>query len=192
MPEYQVDFVYKTYHTVRIEAESPEQALDSIMEKTYGVEPDWNPDKEFLAKTQETDDPYYAVSVEAHVDCKYLWHVDIWDDPYPEVNCFDSYEEAVEAAGDRYEISPTEIEFDDTKYMIPCKFAESGGIAVELRPEHIEQIIPLLKSHIDADGDSVNARVAYNRLILAFEGEAGRDKCLTPHQAPDHKGVFNV
>jgi hypothetical protein len=177
MAEYDVDFVYKTYHTARIHAESPEAALDQVMDKTYGVEPDWESDKEFLKETLQDDDPYNAVSVEARVDCQFVWEVRTGCDDF---EIFDTAEEAYEVAGDKHEVSSEVIEFDSKDYSIPCKFAETGGIGVELRPEHVATILPLLKGEIEGGRDSVLSRVAYNRLLMALEGEGARSKCYDP------------
>jgi hypothetical protein len=178
--EYSVDFVYKTYHTARIHAESPEAALDQVMEKTYGVEPDWESDKDFLKETLQDDDPYNALSVEARVDCQFVWDVHTPDDYYCQYESFDSYEEAEKFAGEKYSVESNVVEFEKTDYEIRCKFAESGGISVELRPEHIATILPLLKGEIEGGRDSFMGRVAYNRLLLALDGEAARDKCYNP------------
>jgi hypothetical protein len=180
MAKFVVDFVYKTYHTAEIDAESPDKALDQVMAKTYGVEPDWESDKDFLKETLDDDDPYNALSVEAHVDCQFVWQVHTPDDYFSEFDLYDSFDEAHEAAGDKYEISSEVLEFDKKEYAIPCKFAEEGGICVELRPEHIATILPLLKGEIEGDRDSVLSRVAYNRLLLALEGERARSECYAP------------
>ena len=180
MAEYDVDFVYKTYHTARIHAESPEAALDQVIDKTYGVEPDWESDKEFLKETLQDDDPHNALSVEARVNCQFVWAVHTPDDYYSEFDYYDSYDEAREFAGDKYEVSSEVIKFDPKDYSIPCKFAETGGIGVELRPEHVATILPLLKREIEGGRDSVLSRVAYNRLLMALEGEGARSKCYDP------------
>jgi len=177
MAEYDVDFVYKTYHTARIHAESPEAAMDQVMDKTYGLEPDWESDKDFLKETLQNDDPYNALSVEARVDCQFVWEVRTG---YDDFEIFDTAEEAYKVAGDKYEVSSEVIEFDGKEHAIPCKFAEEGGIGVELRPEHIAIILPLLKGEIEGDRDSSLSRVAYNRLLLALEGEKARSKCYDP------------
>jgi len=188
MAEYDVDFIYKTYHTARIHAESPEAALDQVMDKTYGVEPDWESDKDFLKETLQDDDPYYAVSVEARVDCQFVWAVHTPDDYYSEAEAefeyYDSDDEALEFAGDKYEVSSEVIEFDEKDYSIPCKFAEPRGVSVELWPEHVATILPLLKGEIEGGRDSSLSRVAYNRLLMALEGEGARSKCYDPNYIP--------
>lgn len=183
MAEYDVDFVYKTYHTARIHAESPEAALDQVMEKTYGVEPDWESDKDFLKETLQDDDPYNALSVEARVDCQFVWHVHTPDDYWLGYQTFDSYGEASEVAGDKYDIESGVIEFDPKDHSIPCKFAEPRAVGVELWPEHVATILPLLKGEIEGGRDSALSRVAYNRLLMALEGEAARSKCYNPNIA---------
>ena len=183
LAEYDVGFVYKTYHTARIHAESPEAALDQVAEKVYGVEPDWEQDKDFLLETRETDDPYYSDSLEAHVDCQFVWDVHTPDDYYCQYESFDSYEEAKKFAGEKYSVESGVVEFEKRDYEIRCKFAEDGGISVELRPEHIATILPLLKGEIEGGRDSFMGRVAYNRLLLALDGEAARSKCYSPSSA---------
>lgn len=177
MKIYNVDFVYKTYHWATILADSPDDALDKVADLTYGVEPDWKPDKEFLKDTQHDD--YEGVSVEATVECQFVWWVekcdftldDLYEDPYPEY--YDSYEEAEAAIGDdeNCQIVEQTINFDKTEYQMPCKFLEAGGIMVELKEEYILAILPLLKHAIEGGQDSVSARVAYNRLLSALEGK---------------------
>lgn len=185
MAEYNVDFVYKTYHTARIHAESPEDALDQVMDKTYGVEPDWESDKDFLKETLQDDDPYYAVSVEARVDCQFVWEVKrLIRTGYDDFEIFDTAEEAYEVASDKYEVSSEVIEFDEKDYSIPCKFAEPRGVSVELWPEHVATILPLLKKEIEGGRDSSLSRVAYNRLLMALEGKRARSKCYDPNYIP--------
>jgi hypothetical protein len=175
MKIYNVDFVYKTYHWATILADSPDDALKTVANLTYGVEPDWKPDKEFLKDTQYDD--YEGVSVEATVNCQFVWWVKKWDlgkaDEDPYLECYDSYEEAEAAIGDDENCQTVEqtIEFDKTEYQMPCKFLEAGGIMVELKEEYILAILPLLKHAIEGGQDSVSARVAYNRLLSALEGK---------------------
>ena len=181
--EYSVDFVYKTYHTARIHAESPEAALEKVSEKVYGIDPQWEPDPDFLLETRETDDPYYGDSLEAHVDCQFVWDVHTPDDYYCQYESFDTYEEAREFAGEKYSVESGVVEFEKRDYEIRCKFAEPNGISVELQPEQIATILPLLKGEIEGGRDSVLSRVAYNRLLLALDGEAARNKCYNPSSA---------
>ena len=176
MAKFGVDFVYKTYHTVEIEAESPDKALDQVMEKTYGVQPDWEPDEEFLKQTLEEEE-YYRTSVEAHVHCQYVWHVHMPDDGWHEFDIFDTEEEAREESDGKYRITPEVQEFDKKEYAIQCKFDEFDAYKVSLREEHILAILPALKREIEGDRDSVAARIAYNRLVIALDGERARDRC---------------
>ena len=111
MAKFGVDFVYKTYHTVEIEAESPDKALDQVMKKTYGVQPDWEPDEEFLKQTLEEEE-YYRTSVEAHVHCQYVWHVHMPEDGWHEFDIFDTEEDAREESDGKYEITPEVRAFD--------------------------------------------------------------------------------
>ena len=181
MKIYNVDFVYKTYHWATILADSPEEALNTVANLTYGVEPDWKPDKEFLKDTQHDD--YEGVSVEASVECQFVWWVekcdftldDLYEDPYPEY--YDSQEEAEAAIkeGDKNcQVLEQTINFDKIEYRMPCNFLENGAMMVELKEEHILAILPLLKHAIEGESDSVSARVAYNRLATALEGEGGK------------------
>lgn len=176
MAKFGVDFVYKTYHTVEIEAESPDKALDQVMKKTYGVQPNWEPDEEFLKQTLEEEE-YYRTSVEAHVHCQYVWHVHMPDDGWHEFDIFDTEEEAREESDGKYEITPEVQAFDKKEYAIQCKFDEFDAYKVGLREEHILAILPALKREIEGDRDSVAARIAYNRLVIALDGEKARDRC---------------
>lgn len=178
MSEFEVDFIYKTYHTARVTAESPEEALEYISSKTYGAEPDYEADKQFLEETLDPDE-YHRVSVEAHVCACFVWDVDNPEDPCPYY--FDTYEEAKKAAGDKYDVESHVIEYENRgEYRMPCKFSEYEGFEIPLRESHILAILPLLKRGIEGNSDSEAARVAYNRLLLALEGNSARDRCYNP------------
>jgi len=179
MSEYEVDFIYKTYHSARVTAKSPEEALEYISSKTYGVEPDYEADKQFLEETLEEDE-YHRVSVEAHVCAEFVWDVNDPEDQFP---CyFDSYEEAKEAAGDKYDVEDHVIEHENRgEDRMPCKVSEYEGFEVSLQEQHILAILPLLKRGIESDSDSLAARVAYNRLLLTLEGNSARDRCYKPY-----------
>ena len=179
MKVYNVKFVYKTYHWATILADSPDDALNTVANLTYGVEPDWKADEKFLKETRY--EGYEGVSVEANVDCQFVWFIDKWDledpweDPYPEY--YDSQEEAEAAIkeGDKNcQVLEQTINFDKIEYRMPCNFLENGAMMVELKEEHILAIVPLLKHAIEGESDSVSARVAYNRLATALEGEGGK------------------
>lgn len=179
MSEYEVDFIYKTYHSARVTAKSPQEALEYICSKTYGVEPDYEgADKQFLEETLEEDE-YHRASVEAWVCAEFVWYVDDPEDQFP---CyFESYEEAKKEAGDKYDVEDYVIEHENRgEYRLPCKFSEHEGFEISLQEQHILAILPLLKRGIEGDSDSEAARVAYNRLLLALEGNSARDRCYNP------------
>ena len=65
------------------------------------------------------------------------------------------------------------------EYAIQCKFDEFDAYKVGLREGHILAILPALKREIEGDRDSVAARIAYNRLVIALDGERARNRCYT-------------
>ena len=67
---YTAEFTYTTSHYVDLDSETPAEALEFILDQTYGNAPDYEPDRKFLKETLQGNtvgDPCDDVSVEVKI-----------------------------------------------------------------------------------------------------------------------------
>lgn len=52
---YTAEFSYTTHHYVELDSNTPDEAMQLILSKTYGDAPNYKPDRDFLAETLESN-----------------------------------------------------------------------------------------------------------------------------------------